>query len=228
MVRAGSGRTISPDGPFLGLARGVGTRRNLKIGPMGLGKPRWAGYPAAVLVVAAVAGVLKAIPGLSPTSVALLLMLAVFFCATVWQSGPGVLAALLATLAFNFLFLPPLYTLTVQDPRNVVALGVFLVSALLIGRLSALARLRLGLLEAERRDLVALTELSQGFLADTNREALLGVASDRLRQALQAEEIAIFVPGGDAGLAPAGGSSSEEVRRDLVDLAFRQGSSASF
>jgi two-component system sensor histidine kinase KdpD len=195
---------------------------------MGLGKPRWAGYPAAVLVVAAVAGVLKAIPGLSPTSVALLLMLAVFFCATVWQSGPGVLAALLATLAFNFLFLPPLYTLTVQDPRNVVALGVFLVSALLIGRLSALARLRLGLLEAERRDLVALTELSQGFLADTNREALLGVASDRLRQALQAEEIAIFVPGGDAGLAPAGGSSSEEVRRDLVDLAFRQGSSASF
>jgi len=113
---------------------------------MALGKPRWRGYPAAVLVVGVLAAILKAIPGLSPTSVALLLMLAVFLCATVWQSGPGVLAAILATLAFNLLFLPPFYRLTVEDPRNVVALGVFLVSALLIGRLSALSRLRLGLL----------------------------------------------------------------------------------
>jgi two-component system sensor histidine kinase KdpD len=191
-------------------------------------RARWQGYPAAVLVVGAAAAILKAIPGLSATSVALLLMLAVFFCATVWQSGPGVLAALLATLAFNFLFLPPLYKLSVQDPRNVVALAVFLASALLIGRLSALSRLRLGLLEAERRDLIALTELSHGFLADTNREALLGVAADRLRQALQAEEIGIFVPSAEGGLVPAGGRAAEAIRRDLVDLAFRQGSSASF
>jgi two-component system sensor histidine kinase KdpD len=192
------------------------------------GRARWLGYPAAVLVIGAGAAVLKAIPDLSATSVALLLMLGVFLCAWVWQSGPGVLAAALATLAFNFLFLPPLYKLTIEDPRNVVALLVFLVSALLIGRLSALARLRLRLLEAERRDLIALTELSHGFLADTNREALLGVAADRLRQALQAREIAIFVPSEDAGLVPAGGEAPAGIQRDLVDLAFRQGNSASF
>jgi two-component system sensor histidine kinase KdpD len=194
---------------------------------MALPRPRWEGYPGSVLVVGILAGILRAVPGLSATSVALLLMLAVFFCATVWQSGPGVVAAVLATLAFNLLFLPPFFELTIEDPRNVVALAVFLVSALLIGRLSALSRLRLGLLEAERRDLIALTELSQGFLADTNREALLGVATDRLRQALQSEQVAIFVPG-DAGLAPAGGRTEPGIRPDLVDLAFRQGSSASF
>src|SRR3954464_15592585 len=105
---------------------------------MSLRTPRWIGYGAAVLVVGAGAALLKAVPDLSPTSVALLLMLAVFLCASVWQSGPGVLAAVLATLAFNLLFLPPFFRLSVDDPRNVVALGVFLVSALLIGRLSAL------------------------------------------------------------------------------------------
>jgi len=188
----------------------------------------WIGYPAAVLVVAVAAAILKAIPGLSATSVALLLMLAVFLCAWIWQSGPGVLAAVLATLAFNLLFLPPFFRLTVDDPRNVVALGVFLVSALLIGRLSALSRTRLRLLEAERRDLIALTELSQGFLADTNRESLLGVASDRLRQALQAERIEIFVPAADSSLAAAGGAADAGIRKELVDLAFRQGNSASF
>jgi K+-sensing histidine kinase KdpD len=32
-------------------------------------------------------------------------------------------------LAFNFFFLPPLYTLTLQDSRNWFALAVFVVTA---------------------------------------------------------------------------------------------------
>ena len=156
---------------------------------------RWAGYLASALVVAATTAILSLFPKLTEASVALLLLLSVFVCASVWQSGPGVVAAILATLCFNFFFLPPIHTFTIADPRNVTALFVFLVSALLIGRLSALARRRLGLLEAERRDLMALTQLSQGFLTDTNREALMGVAADRLRQALLADQVTIFVPG---------------------------------
>ena len=189
---------------------------------------RWVGYPASVLVVAATAGVLKLFPQLSVTSVALLLLLAVFLCASVWQSGPGVLAAVLATLAFNFLFIPPLYTFTVEDPRNVAALFVFLVSGLLIGRLSALSRRRLELLEAERGELIALTQLSQGFLADTNRESLLGVAVDRLRQALLAEQVTILTVSAEGELAESGLTPGVEIRRDLAELAFRQGNSASF
>jgi two-component system sensor histidine kinase KdpD len=190
--------------------------------------PLWIGYPAAVVVVTATTAVLKLFPTLTEASVALLLLLAVFLCASVWQSGPGVLAAILATIGFNFFFLPPLYTLTIQDPRNVTALVVFLVSGLLIGRLSALSRRRLAQLEAERRELVALTDLSQGFLADTNRETLLGVAADRLRQALLAEQVVIFVPGADGALAPAATTAEAEARSDLAELAWKQGNSAAF
>ena len=86
---------------------------------------RWVGYPASVLVVGATIGLLKLFPSLTVSSVSLLLLLAVFLCAFLWQSGPGVLAALLATLGFNFFFIPPLYTFTIEDPRNVVALIVF-------------------------------------------------------------------------------------------------------
>jgi two-component system sensor histidine kinase KdpD len=188
---------------------------------------RWLGYPAAILVVMATIGALKLSP-LTETSVALLLILSVFLCASVWQSGPGVLAAVLATLGFNFFFVPPLYTFTIEDPRNVTALFVFLVSGLLIGRLSALSRRRLGLLEAERRDLLALTELSQGFLADTNRESLLGVAADRLRQALQCEDVSIFVEAPDGSLAVAVSTPGGQARIDLAELAWKQGNSASF
>ena len=187
---------------------------------------RWVGYPAAVVAVGATIGLLKLFPQLNELSVALLLLLAVFFCASIWQSGPGVLAALLATLGFNFFFLPPLYTLTVQDPRNVAALFVFLVSGLLIGRLSAVSRRRLELLEAERRDLIALTQLSQGFLADTNREALLGVAADRLRQALQCREVAILLANEKGELARRVETGGIAFREELAELAYRQGNSA--
>ncbi len=190
--------------------------------------PRWIGYPASVLVVAATVGLLKLFPELTVSSAALVLLLAVFLCASVWQSGPGVLAAVLATLTLNFFFYPPLYTLTVEDPRNVAALFVFLVSALLIGRLSALSRRRLRLLESERRDLIALTQLSQGFLSDTNRETLLGVAADRLRQALECDRVAILLADEKGELSQRIETSSFAFRDNLVELAFRQGTSAAF
>jgi two-component system sensor histidine kinase KdpD len=189
---------------------------------------RWHGYPASVVVVAAAVATLRLFPQLDDSAVALLLLLTVFLCAFVWQSGPGVVAALLATASFNYFFLPPLHTFTIHDPRHITALFVFLVSALLIGRLSALARRRLRLLEAERRDLVALTELSQGFLTDANRETLFGVAVDRLRQALDCEQVGILLADAKGALSHRIDSAPIAYREDIAELAFRQGNSAAY
>ncbi|HEV2063577.1 MAG TPA: DUF4118 domain-containing protein [Thermoanaerobaculia bacterium] len=190
---------------------------------------RRAGYPAAILVVFATIGLLKLLPpDLADSTVALVLLLAVFVCAWVWESGPGAFAAVLATLGFNFFFLPPIHTFTIQDPRNVAALFVFLASGLLIGHLSALSRQRLRLAEAERRDLATLTQLSQAFLSDTTREFLLGVAADRLRHALQAEQVSILLAREGGELHEAAATPGAAVQRDLADLAYRQGNSAAF
>jgi two-component system sensor histidine kinase KdpD len=189
---------------------------------------RWLGYPGAVLLVLGTVGVLKLFPGLADSSVALLLLLAVFACAWIWESGPGVVAAILATLGFNFFFIPPIYTFTVDDPRNVAALFVFLVTGLLIGRLSATSRERLRLVEAERSELANLTRLSQAFLADTNRESLLGVAANRLREALKAAQVSLYLADNSARLTRAAATSEEPVREELADLAFQQGNSAAF
>lgn len=189
---------------------------------------RIVGYPAAALLVASTIAVLKLFPGLADSIVALLLLLAVFLSAWAFQSGPGVLAAVLATAGFNFFFLPPLYTFTIQDPRNVAALFVFLVSALLIGRLSALSRQRLHLVETERRDLAKLTRLSEAFLADTNRESLMGVVVDRLRDALQCQQVSLWLARQGGDLAQIVATPGSSAREDLVDLAYRQGNSAEF
>jgi two-component system, OmpR family, sensor histidine kinase KdpD len=186
------------------------------------------GYAGSALLVGAVLGLLELIPNLTDAVRALVLLLSVFVSAWVWESGPGVLAALLATVGFNFFFLPPLYTFTIQDPANVVSLAVFLTAALIIGRLSALARLRLRQLETERKELIRLSQLSQAFFADTNRESLLGMAADRLHRALGCRHVSILLGTDDGSLAVAAASGTEPIRMDLAELAFRQGNSASF
>jgi two-component system sensor histidine kinase KdpD len=188
----------------------------------------WLGYPGAALLVFGTIAVLKFFPKLSDSSVALLLLLAVFLAAWLWESGPGAFAAVLATLGFNFFFLPPIYTFTVEDPRNVAALFVFLLTGLLIGRLSASNRERLRLVDTERRDLASLTRLSEAFLSDTNRESLLGVAADRLRRALQAPDVAILLADEKGQLRNAAATSDFPIRYELAELAFRQGNSAAF
>src|SRR5450755_4227021 len=189
---------------------------------------RWLGYPASAVLVGLTIGGLKLFPRLTGSSVALLLLLSVFLSAWIWESGPGVLAAVLATAGFNFFFIPPLYTFTVEDPSNVAALVVFLASGLLIGRLSSTSRERLRLVEAERGDLANMTRLSEAFLSDTTRESLLGVAADRLRGALQARHVSILLGDEHGHLVPAAATSDTGVRSDLAELAFRQGNSADF
>jgi two-component system sensor histidine kinase KdpD len=195
--------------------------------PRKLISPRY-GYPVAVVLVATAVGVLKLLPNLTDAAQALVLLLAVFVTAWVWESGPGITAAILAMLSFNFFFLPPLYTFTIADPRNVVSLFVFLAAALVVGRLSALARLRLRQLEAERSELLTLIRLSEAFFADTNREALLGVAADRLARALESRHVSILLTDEAGRLARRVSSGEEDIRHDLAELAYRQGNSAAF
>jgi len=91
-----------------------------------------------------------------------------------------------------------------------------------------LNRERLRQVDAERRDLASLTRLSEAFLSDTNRESLFGVAADRLRGALQASHVAILIGDEKRELSIAAATGDFPFRRELADLAFRQGNSAAF
>jgi DNA-binding winged helix-turn-helix (wHTH) protein len=55
---------------------------------------------------------------------------------------PALATALLSVLALNFFFIEPRHRLTIADPANVVALVVFFVVAVVVGRLAATANQR--------------------------------------------------------------------------------------
>jgi PAS domain S-box-containing protein len=104
---------------------------------------RAAGYLSAVLGIAAVTTIAAPFHDqLNNTTVALAFLLVVLFVATMWERGPGMLASVLGMLCFNFFFLPPLYTFTIADPQNWVALTAFFITAVIVGQLSARAKRR--------------------------------------------------------------------------------------
>ena len=77
---------------------------------------------------------------LGVTNVALVFLTAILIGAVLDGLGPSLLACLVANAAYNFFFLPPLYTFTIADPENVVALFFFAVVAVIASNLAARVR----------------------------------------------------------------------------------------
>ena len=77
---------------------------------------------------------------LNVTNVALVFLTAILIGAVLHGLGPSLFACLVAVLAYNFFFLPPLYTFTIADPENVVALFFFAVVAVIASNLAARVR----------------------------------------------------------------------------------------
>ena len=114
---------------------------------------------------------------LNDTTVALAYLLVVLLVATVWGSWPALLASVVGVLCFNFFFLPPVYTLTIADPQNWVALAAFLVTAVTAGQLSALAKRRAAEAEAIRTE-TRLASAQNRSLLEASLDALVTIGSD--------------------------------------------------
>jgi two-component system sensor histidine kinase KdpD len=144
----------------------------------------WDSYLIAVLGVAAITALLAPFHHqINSTTVALALLLVVLFIATFRGSRPALLASVLAMLCFNFFFLPPVYTFTIADPQNWVALTAFLVTAIAAGQLSARARRRAEEAETGRLENKRLyEELHNAFERVSHAEALR--QSEQLKSAL--------------------------------------------
>jgi two-component system, OmpR family, sensor histidine kinase KdpD len=102
-------------------------------------------------------------------------LVGVVIVSTFWGLWMGVAMSVLSAAAFNFFHLPPLHRFTIADSRNWVALGTFLVAAVVSSWVSNYARSRS--VEADRRraeaDLTA--EMAQLLLGGGVSDALLAL-----------------------------------------------------
>jgi two-component system sensor histidine kinase KdpD len=112
----------------------------------------------------------------TPAGLGSLYLIAVLAVAIRRGQVASLAAAVLGVLILNFFFIRPLHQLTIADSDNVVALGVLLLAALVVGRLAAQSRRQAA--EAElRAEQAAAREREAAMLADA-ATALLGGTDD--------------------------------------------------
>jgi two-component system, OmpR family, sensor histidine kinase KdpD len=120
-------------------------------------------FAASLIAVMAVIVVYRLLLPVNSTTVALTLLLVILGISAQWGLAEATAASVLAVLGFNFYFLPPVGTLTIQDPQNWVALLAFLVTAVTASQLSARARRRAEADEARRLEIERLYALVQAM-----------------------------------------------------------------
>jgi two-component system sensor histidine kinase KdpD len=139
---------------------------------------------ASTAALALVTGAIELLKGHVPVlSLAVLYLLAIIPVAVAWGSIFAVGVAIGSMLAFNFFFVEPLYTFTIQDTKNWFALLVFVVTAVVVSELASRSRRRAEEAEAAFRRVRDLTE-ERERLAEEVLEAEALRRSDALKTAL--------------------------------------------
>jgi two-component system sensor histidine kinase KdpD len=131
------------------------------------------GYVIAALCVLAVILLGRSLAGINPTTIALAFLLGVLAISTFWGLRQSVFMAVIATLAFNYFFLPPYGTLAIADPQNWIALFAFLITAVTASELSERAGREARNAHERRREVERLYGFSQQLLSSDNAAELL-------------------------------------------------------
>ena len=133
------------------------------------------GYLLAALSVAGITLVGHRWLHLNPTTIALAFLLGVLGISASWGLRQAVFMSVIATLAFNYFFLPPIGTFNISDPQNWIALFAFLVTAVTASEMSERARRGTRSAIERRQELERLYAFSQLLLSSDNPAELLNL-----------------------------------------------------
>ena len=157
--------------------------------------PRWlsgaAVSVALVFVVTAAIELLK--PHVPVLSLGVLYLFAVLPVAVFWGLAYAVPVSVASMLAFNWFFLPPLYTFTLADSRNWFALAVYVVTAVVVSELAARARRRAAAAEQREREASLLAELATELLRGRGVDEELDDIGSRAAEVLGVQETEIIL-----------------------------------
>jgi two-component system sensor histidine kinase KdpD len=149
-------------------------------------------------------------------SIALTFLTAVLVSAVAYGLWPALFACFASVLAYNFFFLPPLYTFTIADPENVVALFFFAITAVIASNLTARVRAQAITARQRARTTEELYQFSRKLAGAANLDDLLWATVHQIALMLRVRVVILLPENGKvtvrAGFPP-------EDSLDAADLA---------
>ncbi|TAK97915.1 MAG: sensor histidine kinase KdpD [Rhodospirillaceae bacterium] len=133
---------------------------------------------------------------LAVSNIALVFLMAVLVSAITYGLLPSLFACLVSVLAFNFFFLPPLYTFTIADPENVVALCFFAAVAVIASNLTVRVRREAILARSRAKDTQDLYRFSRKLASAVTLDDLLWATVYQVALMLKVR-VVLLLPDGD-------------------------------
>jgi two-component system sensor histidine kinase KdpD len=181
----------------------------------------WRGYLLSAAAVAGTVGIgmvmnwvsVRALGSLGMVFLVPVLASAVFFGRRV-----AFITALLSVMAYNFFFLPPLYTFTIADPNNWLSFGVLLFVAIIAGNLAARVRAQADLAAARAAAMTEMYRFTGKLAAIARLDDVLWAASFQIASMLKTN-VVILLPNPATKTPEVRGGFPPEDELDAQDLA---------
>jgi two-component system sensor histidine kinase KdpD len=182
----------------------------------------WSRYAAGLpIAIACTAVAAIMFPYFSLTDLVMVYLLGATVAAFRLGSGPAAMVAVINTLTFDFLFVPPLYTLAVTNFKYVVTFGVMLAVALIIASLVASVRAQTRVAGARERRTSLLYGMSRELVATRGLDALTRVAIKHVAETFASRAV-VLLPDGQGRLAHPQAPPATSGYLDGADLSIAQ------
>ena len=166
----------------------------------------YAGVTLACLAATAVAELLLRV--FDPANVVMLFLLVVVLSAVRWGRGPGAWAALLSVLLFDFYFVPPRNSFSVNDTQYLFTFSLMLGVALVCGQLTARLRHEARVAAERERRAGALARLARDLSGALTQEQVTQIALTTISGVFDAQT-GLLVPDAEERLQLAPGSEAQ-------------------
>ncbi|MNM30962.1 Sensor protein KdpD [compost metagenome] len=141
----------------------------------------WFDYALAVVATILASALAWAVAKTLPLpNISLVFLAAVLLVAVRSSLGPALVCAALSFLTYDFLFIPPNFSFSIQREEDVLTLLFFLLMAALTGNLAARQRRQMQALRDTQEETTELLDLSRKLTAATDRQAVISAAAHHL------------------------------------------------
>jgi len=188
-------------------------------------------YAMVVALVAATTLLAKwAEPWIGVGAIDLLYLLPVVTAASRYGLRPGLATGLLAALAFNFFFLPPLYSFTIADPQSVLTVMILIGIAAFTSRLTGAMRSRAAIGVRSAHENAALAAFAQALTRVSDAQSTADTVCLEVSRLLDVNAVLLAVREGQPEIVAAAPPASELTPIDVAaaDWAFKRGETAGY
>jgi two-component system sensor histidine kinase KdpD len=159
------------------------SRQNRRVSPRTFGEYSWAVCSVYLLA----SSCFLILPWTGYVFSALVFLLAIVLAGLRWQRGPVLCMATMSALLWNFLFIPPKFTLHIEKPADAIMFVMFFMVALSMGHLTSRLHQREESLERQKNETQALLQVLQNSVCDLDPRGGFDAAVSAMKSIIGAD-----------------------------------------